>query len=178
MSWRPLRIQAGASVIASRTCCTPDERSPASRDVARAAVRTRGRGRRGGRVRPRRVAARRRGRRARSRRRRPGAPFHPDVVVHRDPGQQGDLFAPQALDPAVAAVTGRPACSGVRRARRELRNSWISCAGRWPCLHSRRAAAREALALPGTTVTPAPRPTFTGSHASDLHVRRRRRPRR
>ena len=36
------------------------------------------------------------------------APFESDVVVRRDPGEHGDLFAAQPRDAAVAAVGGQP----------------------------------------------------------------------
>jgi hypothetical protein len=52
------------------------------------------------------------------------AAFHLDVVVDADTGEQRDLLPAQSGDPAVSAV-GRPACSGVIRARREARNSRI-----------------------------------------------------
>ena len=55
------------------------------------------------------------------------AALEADVVLRRDAGEQGDLFAAQAGDAAaVAAVGGRPACAGVILARRVERNSRIS----------------------------------------------------
>jgi hypothetical protein len=56
------------------------------------------------------------------------AALQPGVVRDADPGQQRDLLAAQTCDPACPGEreTFSPACSGVIRARREVRKSRIS----------------------------------------------------
>ncbi len=55
------------------------------------------------------------------------AALEADVVLRRDARQERDLLAPQAGHPAaIPPYVGSPACSGVMRARRVVRNSRIS----------------------------------------------------
>ena len=54
------------------------------------------------------------------------AVFQARVVLVAHAGQDRDLLAAQSGD-ATGAVVGHPACSGVIRARREVRNSRNSC---------------------------------------------------
>ena len=75
------------------------------------------------------------------------------VVLDADPGQHGDLFAAQPLDPPVAAVDGEPGVgSGEILARRDVRNSRMSCA----------------VSMPSTL---RPRPPVEGVPASTPHDR-------
>lgn len=55
--------------------------------------------------------------------------LEPYVAVHAHAREQGDLLAAKAGDATVPAVDGQPACCGVIRAQRALRNSRTSAAG-------------------------------------------------
>ncbi len=82
--------------------------------------------------------------------------FHAHVVVDAHTGEQSDFLTAQPLDATVPAVGRQPACSGVMRARRELRNSRISARLSMQFTLLERRRPREVLPLPGTTDTPAP----------------------
>ena len=111
MSCRALRIQAGASVMASRICCMPVGQ-PAGLGPAlpgRAGLRRPGQVVQMGPLGL--VQLQRVGDAVQDRIRRAGqvAALHPHVVVDADPGQQRDLLATQPLHPAVAAAVRRQA---------------------------------------------------------------------
>ena len=81
------------------------------------------------------------------------AAFHPDVVVDADPGEQRDLLPAQACHPAVAAIGGQAGLPGgdprppggeeLADLRSVVHDFTVGAPG----------APREALPLPGTTVT-------------------------
>ena len=161
-SCRPLRIQAGASVMASSTCWTAGRTAGCDARRRRVAALP-GRAGEGEEV----VAlgvleVQRVGERVEDALggAAEAAALHAHVVVDRDAGEHGDLLAAQPCDPTVAAVRRQPGLLGrdpgaagaeeVTDLRAQVHGGHAPTVGR----PARRGW--EALAVPGTTVTPAP----------------------
>jgi len=91
------------------------------------------------------------------------APLQAGVVLAADAGQHRDLTTAQPGHPALAALRGTPACSGVTFARREARNSRTSFrfsiretvvgrAGRWEPLPVPPGNTPSSVSSSGATV--------------------------
>jgi len=87
------------------------------------------------------------------------AAFHPDVVVDRDTGEHRHFLAPQSVHAAVAAVRGQAGLFGgdaCPPGAEELADLGARIDGAHAFTVGSRSSRREVLALPGTSVTPAP----------------------